>query len=391
MNGKSTLLSTAVMGWGASLVAQIAPPDLDQAYREGRVIFADQGPLQVREEGGLTAEGPLECGTPVYADGHFRFSTADAWFSVLEVQRLFDGSAVGFFSDAGAFQGGLLSDGDPGGGMTLDLGRNDSSLGFYVDGNFLGTESARLSVIGPAQTILFDTSVTGNASAVLPDEAINRDEILDEPGVATNSDSQAMILSGGVQTLLSRSLVAPADGYVFAIGTASTHVFHVDPVVDTANFGVSDTPGVFPSNQDVALSRGSGTPTGDYNLPITVHGLFEVDAGVHTFYFLGQYLAGTWPGVSNRQLTLIYVPTQYGAVDSALAESSDLDVATELAISRSNLGTAGTAADISHAISDEQREERRRFREALERRERELIRSLDEQRRRIGEFLGQWR
>jgi len=148
-------------------------------------------------------------------------------------------------------------------------------------------------------------------------------DIADEPGVASITEgASALALDGTVQILLSRSIVAPAAGYVLAIATAQVRVSHTLGTSSNANFGVSSS-GVLPPNQDVNVLITSNAASGTYDQAVTVHGLFSTVGGGDVFFFLGQEFSGGFGGysVSELQFTLIYFPTAYGTVVETAAPS----------------------------------------------------------------------
>lgn len=157
------------------------------------------------------------------------------------------------------------------------------------------------------------TSASGDASVILPNNAISAAETLDEPGVASANASGQVALNGSVQILLSHTLTAPAPGFVLVIGNLRSSVNHANGTSSTAHFSVSDAP-LLIENQTVLHALPSSAATGSYLAPITVHGLFAVSsAGIHDFFLLGQELVGNFD-VNDLQLTLLFVPTSYGTV-----------------------------------------------------------------------------
>jgi len=152
------------------------------------------------------------------------------------------------------------------------------------------------------------------------DGSLSAVDIDDEPGVASNTSNVIISMDGTVQTLLSRTITAPAAGYVLAIATAAVLMDHTNSTLSRASFGVSSTAGVFPANQSVSVQVSGSAPTGDYSLAVTVHGLFSTPGGPDTFYFLGDETWGDFI-MSHLQLTLIYFPTAHGTVVSTAAAS----------------------------------------------------------------------
>jgi hypothetical protein len=137
-------------------------------------------------------------------------------------------------------------------------------------------------------------------------------------GVASDTQSGTVYFSGGYTTFASRSLTVPEPGYVLAIGSAQVYVEEVGTAL---LLGVSDDPYNFPSNQGLMYSVPDGLPDCSPSLPchsapITVHGLFEVTAGTHTFYFIGEPAAGGGsPYASKIQFSLAYFSQAYGTVE----------------------------------------------------------------------------
>jgi hypothetical protein len=188
----------------------------------------------------------------------------------------------------------------------------------------IGTElpSAKLHVVAPA----------GNSAVILPNDAIGRAEIFDEPGVASIKSSSAVTLDGTVQTLLTRDITVPTAGFVLAIGTVEAVITHSTGTASNAQFGVSETTG-FPLNQDLDLNLPVGAPSGTYQFPVTVHGLFSVTAGANTINFLGQKTV-TSPNVSvnDLQLTLLFVPTAYGIIAPTLAGAEPASTSKDVSV-----------------------------------------------------------
>lgn len=204
-------------------------------------------------------------------------------------------------------------------GAYFYLRRSGSSTGFRIDGNLNGTENPQVLILGSARSAVFDMSQLGNPSVQLPTGAIGAAEIMDEPGVASQTyTGTSIFLTGGIDVLLSRSITAPAVGYVLVIGTINAWASHTSGTTSYADFGLSDNSGTFPANQTVTLELPSIANSGFYGFPVTVHGLFSVAAGMHTFYILGNEGGGDIRAY-DMQLSLLYIPTAYGTVSPTLA------------------------------------------------------------------------
>lgn len=222
-----------------------------------------------------------------------------------------NGAALRFSTTANTTTSNLIR-------MTID---HDGQVGIGTS-----SPSATLDVAG---SLRVTDGSPDDSSVILPNGSIGTAELanngvtaaktLDEPGVASNVADTLTDLTGGVQTLLSRSITAPTAGYVLVIGSCEVAVSHINGTGDVADFGVSDTAGVFPANQQTSLVVPSSAPSGAYYYPTTVHGLFDVTAGAHTFYFLADENGGI-VSASEKQLTLLFVASAYGTVTSTLTD-----------------------------------------------------------------------
>ncbi|MEK7731719.1 MAG: hypothetical protein AAB363_07660, partial [Planctomycetota bacterium] len=203
--------------------------------------------------------------------------------------------------------------------------RSTTSQGFTVDGN-TGANEPRVTISGSARSAVFDMADTGNASVELPASAIAAAECLDEPGVASNANSDGVaIASTALAIILSRTITVPAAGYVLVLGGTQFEVSHTTGTSDTYNLGVSDSSTALPANQDLFVTVIAALPTGIYQRVVSPHGLFSVSAGANTFYLLGEKVSSTSDNATafDSQLTLIYFATAYGTVTStALSATS---------------------------------------------------------------------
>jgi hypothetical protein len=165
----------------------------------------------------------------------------------------------------------------------------------------------------------------GNSSVILPNGSISAAEILDEPGVASNANSDGVaIASTALAIILSRTITVPAAGYVLVLGTTQFEVTHVTGVNDLYNIGVSGSSTALPVNQDLFTTVIAALPTGTYQKVVSPHGLFVVPAGANTFYLLGQKTASTSDDAIafDSQLTLVFFPTAYGTVVGTFQNSA---------------------------------------------------------------------
>jgi len=272
--------------------------------------------------------------------------------SASPIMRLRDytsaGGELATYDEGGNMIAWLRPDGSLLGGYFYIM-RNEASPGFTVDCNYNGTEDPRVTISGASKSAVFNMSASsGNSSVLLPNDAISSSEIFDEPGSASSAEGfSGVTLDGTYQTLLSRSITVPAAGYVLVMGTCQPEIHHTYDTSSSAEFGVSDAAGSFPDNQDVHLQLTSKVPTGYYDFPVTVHGLFSVTSGSHTFYLIGRQWSGDIT-VYDMQLSLLYIPTAYGTVTPTLASAENVPD------SEASVRGALTEADIASERAESQ-------------------------------------
>jgi len=303
-----------------------------------RVLSSGVGPaIEAQPLGNgaaLSALGEVEIGSTA-VDGTLRLFNS-GYTGLLSEAYSTHGTELLVFDETAHPYSTTQPDADGIGGY-FAIRRNTVSSGFTVDGNYSNSESPRVTIAGAGSSVVFNTSATGNSSVALPDGSILAPEIGDEPGVASSLDgTNAVVLGGvGVVTILSRTITCPTAGYCVVIGTCQAQVGHVSGSYSTANFGVTDTAGSLPINQDVSLQYAADAGGGTYTAPVTVHGTFSVGAGANTFYLGGEKLSGTW-FVYDSQLTIMFFPTSYGTVSPTLMAApghSDADAPRVLPMS----------------------------------------------------------
>ncbi len=135
-------------------------------------------------------------------------------------------------------------------------------------------------------------------------------------GVAAKPVDDFIALTGGNVTdcLATHTITTPQAGWVHVTATCQANAFHQNGTVTQSNFGVTDDMEILPTNQDLAFSVSSGYPSGTLVAPVTAQAVFPVSsAGDHTFYFMGKSTSGGM-SVHDVQLTLCYLPENYGTV-----------------------------------------------------------------------------
>lgn len=235
----------------------------------------------------------------------------------LPIVQLFGSSTGGTVQvrdEAGNLSAYMKSSTGPGG--LLSIARDAAgAAGFYVDGNNVGTEEPRVSVLGSSRSAIFDMSESGDASVSLPSSCISNTEMLNEAGIAVSRrTSGSVTLDNTVKTILSRSCSFPTSGYAIVIATFYYDFWHNSGTSEQFHFGVSDVEGSFPTHQGFYRNYSPNWTTFNYQDFVTIQGYFTVDAGAETFYLLGQGPTTGNPWVGDAHLTVLFFPTSYLAI-----------------------------------------------------------------------------
>ncbi len=204
----------------------------------------------------------------------------------------------------------------------LEVYDNDSILAIVTDGD--SHRLIFLDSMGVDTAILLTGIFSGDSSIVLPDDAINEDEILNEPGIAENSNISIITLNTSVMTdLVTLNIELPTSGFVVLHGKCYLRL-NGTTGANMARIQIDDTSGG-PANFPYFTQAGlSGYVNTGYNyFPIYVTRTFYVTGGEYSFRLEGMALS-TSPAVAeswDNILTAIFYPTGYGTVKLASPES----------------------------------------------------------------------
>ena len=218
----------------------------------------------------------------------------------------------------GTLQFVLEPDFSAGGGTFMSLQGGALTPGRVVLQSNDNSGSAQVDVIGAGSNFSVNTRAsaanTTNA-VVMGSNAVDALEIFNEPGVA-NIRVSNVALTGSIVTMASRSITVPGPGFVIVWAQGDIAVTHALANSDIVTFGVSDSAGTFPADQDIQFHVPAGLVAGTYDSSAAAHGLFAVgSAGTFTYFFNGR-ASGSPAIMFDINLTLLYVPTAYGATQS---------------------------------------------------------------------------
>ena len=158
----------------------------------------------------------------------------------------------------------------------------------------------------------------GDSAVMLPDSAINSEELLDEPGLAVNTNVHAVPLITSIMSdLVEVDITTPADGYILLVGkcylllSGTTGPNNALVQIDETEGGGTQ----FPYYAQAGLSGYVNTGTNYF--PIFVQRAYYKPAGTYTFRLEARASyplparAECWDNI----LTAIYYPTEYEAIN----------------------------------------------------------------------------
>ncbi len=175
------------------------------------------------------------------------------------------------------------------------------------------------------------TVVAGSISGNYAANSINRNDIVDEVGVASaTAEGLFGALEGVWQPMLTREITVPAAGYVLGLATARLLADHENTDRTSASISIADAPDDHGSSLISRWFLGSGTDDDILVNTITTQQLFHCPAaGTYTYYLL--FMKGTPSNVDayDRILNLLYIPTAYASkgIDAAPAPRGGNNVA----------------------------------------------------------------
>lgn len=224
------------------------------------------------------------------------------------------GGCADVFHQLGGYTGFIQPDLSGEGGY-LSVYRNPSAAGFVVDGNFAGSGNPYVAVYGSdGASLAINADATGDSEVMFAADAIASPERLDEAGVAFIDADGTVSVGTSVTSVAARTIFAPADGYVLAVGAVDLGIPHVAGTADNVAVGLSTVASVIPAEQDFQLNIGYGAATGTWRGTVTPTAVFPVSAGGTTVYLLAKVITGATSSVADRSLSLLYVPTAHGGV-----------------------------------------------------------------------------
>lgn len=239
----------------------------------------------------------------------------------------------------------LLFDASPSNLLTTYLGSSFGGQMTLYDGFGLVTHQ-------------FLSSFGGDFSTVLPPDAVNSTELLNEPGI-TNEEAFgfATLSSSSMTDLLVTTITIPEAGYIvldgrgygYSSGTTGVNLYEMQ-IDELAGGGLEF--GYFTAwGTEFAASA-----TTSYYLPVTTRRVYFKGAGTWTFRLEaaadpGNTVGGIG-GIGWYDLTALYIPTSYGSVATVNAITPDGAVSDVTAPTLSSASVKGSIGLIQTQKSD---------------------------------------
>ncbi|MBD3333335.1 hypothetical protein GF356_10835 [candidate division GN15 bacterium] len=182
-------------------------------------------------------------------------------------------------------------------------------------------------------TISLNAGLVDDSSVMLPDNAINAEEMFNEPGVSVYTNSSFTTLAtGGMTDLIVLEMTVPEEGYIvlhgkcYAILSGTTGPNSAIIQIDQQSGGGTD----FPYFSQVGL--GGYVNTEPNYFPVYVTRSYFVEPGTYEFRMEGRAqdplpaVAQSWDHV----LTAVYYPTAYWAVKATTLQPGDFENAVPI-------------------------------------------------------------
>jgi hypothetical protein len=279
-------------------------PGSEYVHRSGDAMY---GPLETPElnvgNSGLTGDLSVwanGAGTPVVRAGHFAG----------------EGGYLSLYDETGTNSTiELAPDADGTGGFLGVAGGGNGY--FFVDGNANGgTSDPQVWIAGASSYTLFDANQIANGSVQMSADAISAPEILDEPGVAAGARNDVPGVAV-LTTIATATATFPARGFAVVICEATFRTL-------TANIYI--TARLYDNGVEQAFwFWEAGDVDNFFDLRQTYVFTDSVLGGPPNTYELRVDPSAGSVDVVHAKVTVMYFPTNYGAVFSPVAVTGERD------------------------------------------------------------------
>ncbi|HEU4437408.1 MAG TPA: hypothetical protein VFR89_08080, partial [candidate division Zixibacteria bacterium] len=187
-------------------------------------------------------------------------------------------------------------------------GATNAMLGGPPSGGYLSLLN------GPGASFL-DAGSSGDASANFSTDAINADEMLNEPGIASTFKNTIIGMPTAATNFDTVPITVPTAGYIVVNAYGFVDLLHVSGTSTIIRFTVSKTAGVMDFDNFSYHGQTPGAPSGTYLTAFSITKVEAVAAGTHTYYLVGDEFSGNG-NIGRPRMTAMFFPTNYGTVVS---------------------------------------------------------------------------
>ena len=268
-------------------------------------------------------------------------------YGVASIDDAEGGTIVGGLWIMDGYATGIVVSPYSGGGGLIKIERSGEGAYFTVEGNYNSTGETRVT-IGESNRVDFFTDLAGDEMVQLPDNAIHSDEILNEPGLASEVSSAYASLSPGMADIETVTITTPADGYILIQGNCyvessnATSDNHIRCQIDEDEGGSV----IVPYFTQVGQWAFHSTVT--HSWPISTHRVYYKSAGTYTFRLEGEATSTAHTtNAINATVTALYIPTGYDEVKSYVSDPAGFENAIPVEISTDdNADVKGTMYEV---------------------------------------------
>lgn len=201
-------------------------------------------------------------------------------------------------------------------GSTIRLQTSNNVLTAYLvsgDPGGLGGAELELSDISGAPVIHLNASVTGNASAFLPDDAIWSVEMLNEPGVANSFRTGSPSVNSSTDVVIDTVTISvPTAGYNIVTATGWFNINHTTGTDTDVRIWVNTSTSL-DFDKFSYHSIDNTLPTETYYASFAISFVDVVSTGSHSYIATADQFSGSGSFTVERlQMIAHFVPTAYG-------------------------------------------------------------------------------
>ncbi len=257
--------------------------------------------------------------------GSLHLKTSDGGNRVITYAGSSNGGHLSLLNTVGFTTVRLDANNTAGGSLRLSTGVDATSAYMYTT-----DECGALSMYGAdGSSIYFNGSLEGDETVILPNDAVNSAEILNEPGIAANENSSLFSLgSTTMEDIATVTITIPEPGYIIVTakawgrhnGTTGRAVSRAQ--IDEYAGGYADYP------YYVVWGAYSYPTTESYYATIFTQRVYFKMAGTFTFRLeAAQWLtsSGSVHTIGDPIVVATYYPTSYGSVNTFVKTSEAAD------------------------------------------------------------------